>query len=105
MQKPDWLVVRRPGSPALFFIVMATILAITIPIAHSSCEYNQRTRAGLNTAATYFTQRAQAALARARFDPPRLARLDRLSAEQALRAASQLRVKQLDCSLPFPPIH
>lgn len=102
--KPDWLAVRRPGSPILFLVCMLTILLTAIPIAHSSCEYNQRTRQGLNDAAVFFDQQAQRATARMRIDPPRLAALDLKAARAAQRAADQLAVKRLDCSLPFPPI-
>lgn len=104
MNRPDWLVVRRPGSPILFFICMLTIVAVSVPIAHSSCVYNQRTRVGLNQAADYFQQRALFSDARAKIDPPPLARLDRKAAASARHAAAQLRVPLLSCSLPFPPV-
>lgn len=102
--RPNWTLSKRPGSPILFVICMLTIVAVSIPIAHSSCEYNQRTRQGLNAAAVYFQHRAKASEERMRLDSPKLAALDSKAAAAARAAAAQLRVAPLSCSLPFPPV-
>lgn len=105
MQKPDWLIVRRPGSPVLFFVAVLMIIAVSWGTDHNSCIRGQGVRDGLNYASSYFAGAANRSALRATVDTGAARGLDLQAAAAAWSAAAHLRVHQLDCSLFPPPTH
>lgn len=107
--KPDWLIIKRPGSPVLFFICMATILAIGFQTDHNSCVRGQGVRAPLIAASNYFYRGSSSVMARsllrATQDTGTIRQLDLKAAQAAKAIGESIRVHQLSCSFPFPSTH
>lgn len=90
----------------LFFVTVVLIVVIGWTNDHRSCERQVDTRHALNYASGYFLNRAMAADERAKLEAsPRLAALDRESADQAHLTAVRLHVPQLSCSALLPTVH
>lgn len=98
MIRPDWTMIRRPGSPILFFICMLTVLAIGWRADHVSCVRTDVLRSSL---AVNYRGAIVRATERATVDRGLARYLD----EQQVASLTQAleRVHQLDCSQPFPP--
>jgi ABC-type sugar transport system substrate-binding protein len=99
MDRPDWTVVRRPGSPILFFIVVIFMLGIGYVGDHNSCTRSNGDRQALTA---YFDGARTRALSRASTEQGRQQELDLLAAAADLDAIRH--VRSLDCSFPFPAV-